>query len=495
MMRLNRKMKSLVFFGALLMLGPSASAQNETDVARFISTDFGGTARFNGMGGAMGALGGDASTLMYNPAGMGVYRSSEFSISPTFVPMSSSTSFYGSDTRQGDFNVNLNNFGYIRATELKDKGQWKMVQFGLSYIPLKNLNTNHTIQGRHRDGSLSQEIASDAMGLDPNNFESNDPFFIFPAYQTYLIDPDTSTTAFDYISAIPVGTLIEQKTVLNRRGRIGETVFAASCNYNDKLYLGAALGYNKVVYDEFMDYQELVVDTGVTDLKGFTMVQDVEVRGSGIDLKVGAIYKVTDMLRLGASYTSPTWNYMTTSWNTSITTGFNDGSSYTQSAAAIGANDYYMTAPSRLMGSIALVLGKHALLDIDYEFVDYSGAKLRSFEPNPIDFSAANSEIQNSLVSVGNIRTGLEIRHQGWSLRGGYAVYPDPYRPESKTNDASKNIISAGLGFKKEQVSIDMAIKNTSYGSDYFAYASDGMQAAQVDERQTAIIMTFGLRF
>ena len=489
------KFKTLLLVGSVILLCLSAKAQNETDVARFISTDFGGTARFNAMGGAMGALGGDASAIVFNPAAMGLYRSSEFSFSPTFVPMSSTSVFYGQETSQNDFNFNVNNVAYIRAFEMENKGKWRFLQFGLSYVPLKNLNADQVIQGAHSDGSLSQEIAADAFGMDPDNFEANDPFYIFPAYQTYLIDPDTLSSALDYVSAIPVGTRIDQKSVLNRRGRIGETVFAGSANYDDRLYLGFAFGFNKVVYDEFVDYQEVVLDTGVTDLTGFTMVQDVEMRGSGIDLKMGAIYKLTDNVRIGASYTSPTWNFMNTSWNTSITTTFNDGERYTQAAAAIGSNDYYMTAPSRLLGSVGFVLGKRALIDIDYEYVDYAGAKLRSYNPTPIDFSNANSALQSNMVSVGNIRTGLELRHEAWSLRGGYAFYPDPYKSGAISNSADKTIISGGIGYRRNNTTIDMAIKSTRTGSDYFAYAPDRLEVAQIDEGQTAIIISVGLRF
>ena len=42
------------------------------DAANIINKDLSGTARFVGMGGAMGALGGDISTIGTNPAGIGL---------------------------------------------------------------------------------------------------------------------------------------------------------------------------------------------------------------------------------------------------------------------------------------------------------------------------------------------------------------------------------------------------------------------------------------
>ena len=127
----------------MLLLCLIGDAQNETDVTRFITTDFGGTARFNAMGGAMGALGGDPSTLFSNPAGMGVYRSGEFSISPTFVPMRSDALMYGRLSNQNEFNFNLNNLAYINVYPFENKGRWKMGQLGFSYAQIKNLNGDY----------------------------------------------------------------------------------------------------------------------------------------------------------------------------------------------------------------------------------------------------------------------------------------------------------------------------------------------------------------
>ena len=60
-----------------LLLRYGVFAQSAIDAYRFSQPDLRGTARFMGMGGAFGALGGDLSTLSQNPAGIGVYRSNE----------------------------------------------------------------------------------------------------------------------------------------------------------------------------------------------------------------------------------------------------------------------------------------------------------------------------------------------------------------------------------------------------------------------------------
>ena len=57
-------------------------AQGELDAYRYSQTELNGTARYLGMGGAFGALGGDISSMSSNPAGLGIYRSSEIVTTP-----------------------------------------------------------------------------------------------------------------------------------------------------------------------------------------------------------------------------------------------------------------------------------------------------------------------------------------------------------------------------------------------------------------------------
>ena len=68
-------MKKIIFIAASLIITMIATAQNQTFYDGLIASnsELNGTARFVAVGGAMGALGGDASTVSYNPAGIGVY--------------------------------------------------------------------------------------------------------------------------------------------------------------------------------------------------------------------------------------------------------------------------------------------------------------------------------------------------------------------------------------------------------------------------------------
>ena len=70
--------RSIIYVVGALFLSMCAQVSAQTtiyDANRWMGRDLNGTARFVGMGGALGALGGDISTIGTNPAGIGIYRS------------------------------------------------------------------------------------------------------------------------------------------------------------------------------------------------------------------------------------------------------------------------------------------------------------------------------------------------------------------------------------------------------------------------------------
>ena len=68
--------------GLVFFVGIVLKAQNAEDALRYSSTFLTGTARYTGLGGAYGAVGADFTSLSSNPAGIGLYKKSDFSITP-----------------------------------------------------------------------------------------------------------------------------------------------------------------------------------------------------------------------------------------------------------------------------------------------------------------------------------------------------------------------------------------------------------------------------
>ena len=140
--------KQISYFTAifLLILSINAFSQNEVDALRYSQNFNGGTARYVGMGGALGAVGGDLSTTYNNPAGLGVYRSSQFTFTPNLVFNSTSSAYI--DRTSNDFrtNFNVNNIGFVSSMVKKDNNSGLVaVNWGFSYNRTNNYHFNEDI--------------------------------------------------------------------------------------------------------------------------------------------------------------------------------------------------------------------------------------------------------------------------------------------------------------------------------------------------------------
>ena len=125
-----------------MFLSALSFAQNEIDALRYSQLTHSGTARFTAMSGAFGALGGDFSVLSTNPAGIGIYRKSEFTFTPSFFSQKTTSNFKGNMLDDYKYNVNFSNAGIVLAHyESETKNAWKGIMFGFGYNRLNNFNS------------------------------------------------------------------------------------------------------------------------------------------------------------------------------------------------------------------------------------------------------------------------------------------------------------------------------------------------------------------
>ena len=144
-------MKKLIFaFGIGCIWNISVSAQNDIDAMRYSQITFGGTARFASMAGSMGALGGDISTLSFNPAGIAIYRKGELSITPSVFSQSTSSTFNGTNASDRKLNFNFGNIGLVTTINLTGKNNttgWESINFGFGYNRKNNFHNRISIKG------------------------------------------------------------------------------------------------------------------------------------------------------------------------------------------------------------------------------------------------------------------------------------------------------------------------------------------------------------
>ncbi|MEM7162264.1 MAG: outer membrane protein transport protein [Bacteroidota bacterium] len=470
------------------------TAQNEVDALRYSFTDFNGSARYTGMAGSMGALGGDLSAIYGNPASIAVYRSSEFSLSPGISINNSEAVHYGTTMSDSKLNFNLGNLGFALAFPGREGSKIKYSHFGVNYNRIQEFQNNYSIQGTNSASSLSDVFANQANGLDFNNFQNELPFTSFLAWETFLINPTGATN--EYVSEFPGGEL-EQIKYIETKGRVSQTDLAFGLNYDDRLHAGASIGLTGIQYTEESTYRELIREDYANDqLEDWTYLEELETSGTGINFNIGLIYKITDAIRLGGAWHSPTYFYeLEDIWRSSLSTNFQGGESYSQNSPD-GFNIYNLRTPSRYQASIAYVLGKKGLINIDYESVNYAGSKLNPSQNSPADFTFANEEISKQYQQANNIRIGGEYRFLPLSVRAGFAYYENPFQENIATQSPERLIIAAGLRFKLSAWSyFDFALKHTRFENDLYLYDPALVQATSLRHENNTFRFTYGTRF
>ena len=114
-------MKKLIFGAFAFALGISSSVAQLSlnghfygeDALKFYSFGNYGSARSQGMGGAFTALGGDLSSSYINPAGLGFYNKSEFTISPIFTTTNTTSNYIDNPTKLSASNMNIGQIGVV----------------------------------------------------------------------------------------------------------------------------------------------------------------------------------------------------------------------------------------------------------------------------------------------------------------------------------------------------------------------------------------------
>ena len=490
--------KIYISFLACLLLSNFSFSQNETDALRYSWIGTGGTARYQSLGGAMGALGGDPSCMAMNPAGLARFTKSDFTISFAQSTISTSTQYNGTTTNNGKGNFTINNIALVGATKNNEDSEWKSVQFGIGFQKLFNFNNSISISG-YSPNSLLDQFAGDAHGVDPTALGDVLPYTSMLAYQTYLIDPDLTSTDDSYTTQTFNDTVFQSRYI-NKKGGLSEMNISISGNYLDKVYLGMSIGFPFIRYTETYTHHEEVTDTTLF-LQNFDYTQDLYTRGNGINLKLGAIYTPTEWLRLGLALQTASSIGLTDEWSNSMQSQFDSNIAF-DTTSPNGLFNYRLRTPGRITASAAFIISKWGLVSVDYEYVNYGKAK---FKPDNFNggggysFASENLVIKSIYNTASNLRAGLEGRYNWVSLRGGISIYANPFKDEDGINattvDATRITYSGGLGFRMKGFYADLGYSITQWNEAYFMFDPLLVNTANIETNFKQFVVTAGFRF
>lgn len=455
--------------------------QNETDAVRYSQMFYSGTSRFSSMAGAFGALGGDFSSISINPAGLGVYRTSEFTFTPTLGYNKAKSDFNGSGFEDFEYEFGLGNIGLVGTFKTGNQSGWISTSLAFGYNRTNSFDNNLSMVRENANSSFLDDFVTDANnGLTDNNL----------AIETGAIYQPT-TGSNDYVNDFNGTYGQSQRRTITTSGHMGEYVLGLASNFDNKIFFGGSLGIQTLRYEEDMIHTENNIPNNIPEITNFEYITHLESSGTGLNFKLGTIIKPVDFLRIGGSVHTPTfWNIeenYSARMNTSLI-------SYGMVSEKFDIeSDYEITTPFRAIGSLAFVFDKFALLSFDYEFIDYTTMRLRQ-SGDGYDFATENERIQQEFQSTANIKVGGELRLGNISLRGGYGIYGSPYNDQSVNSDATNTYYSGGIGVNQNDFFFDIAYSYLTNSKDYILYQSP-LTTSNIDYQNSRLMATLGFRF
>ncbi|WP_324673437.1 hypothetical protein [Hymenobacter sp. GOD-10R] len=475
-------MKNKQYWLGLALMGwaSHAFAQTEDDALRYSRLQFGGTARTQAIGGSSVAVGADLGSLITNPAGLGLYQKSEISFSPGYSITSSSSTGTGSTTDASRNNLHVASFG-VAFTNRKpdnDDSNWRSGTFAVGINRVNNFNTTFRYAGSIEDQrSIFQRFREQRVDStqiyredDNQSYETLDGL----AYGALLTNIDPKTGRAYTPTLLQRAGAINQSEIVTTKGAQTQYDFGYGANYRDKLYLGIGLGIVSTRYEETRNYQES--DNDVSNYFGsLALVDQYKTRGTGFNLRIGAIYRVADMVRIGASVQTPTFMRLTDDYGTTLTSNFSPaaplGGGQTTTGSTVSTEPssytYQLTTPFRASGGVAVTIGKYGFLSGDVEYLNYNQARFNADDNDVTSTSATytydaeNDAIKSLYHSTVNVRVGGEARLDIFRVRLGYARYGDPY--QSSDFDRTQNYITGGVGLRQNNFFLDLTgVYNTN---------------------------------
>ncbi|MGB0981822.1 MAG: OmpP1/FadL family transporter [Winogradskyella sp.] len=506
-------MKKLLMLSIGLISTSYILAQDVTDALRYSMDEIQGTARFRGMSGAFGALGGDMSSVNINPAGSAIFNNSHASVSLGVFNTTNDVSYFGNTNASSNTNVDINQLGAAFVFKnVKADSKWKKFALSVAYDNAAGFSDNWRASGVNPNTSIANYFLNYANGqrLDEISAFSGETFSeayadigafygygnqqAFLGYEGFIIDPVTDTDEnTNYVSNIN-GSNFNQDYTYNTTGYNGKLAFNFATSYNDKLYLGINLNSHFINYEQTTLFRESNsnISSSVTNVN---FQNDLLTTASGFSFQIGGIAKLTEAFRIGLSYNSATWYRISEETSQYLaTTRIENGSSVNQVINPDVINiydEYKLQTPSKLTASLAYVFGKKGLISFDYAVKDYSKTK---FKPSSdVIFSGLNTTISNTLNAAAVYRLGGEYRYKQLSFRGGYRFEESPYKDTSFYGDLTG--YSLGLGYSFGDFNLDLAFSQSKRDINHQLYTVGLTDTALIQSKFTDVILsaTFNL--
>lgn len=467
----------------LLILTNSLFAQNEIDALRYSTTYHGGSARVMSMGGAFSALGSDISSGSINPAGIGLYRSSDVQYSVGIDYTKTKSNYLNEMSTDYKYGFKTQSFGLVfsmpNAANYESGSGQVSTTFGVSYNRINSFNQNVFATGRHDSRSYLTHLT------DYYNQNSNywDMF-----WETGILFEDTVTGFVTNDFARDSAYQIKQYFEHRQKGNINDFNFTIGFNQSNKFYYGFSLGVLSLDHTEDIGITENDDKNLTQFLKGFYYNNYFSRSGLGLNFKAGMLYQVTPTVKLSLAAHTPTIISIDEDWDEKLKARYDNPANDTITARYYETT-FSVVTPARIIAGASMVLANRVLVGVDYETAAYQTMRLDSDRYSFID---ENRSISDNYTWRHAVRLGAELRVYQFFVRGGGFYYSSPMK--STGSNMSTLGFAGGLGFRSGNFYADFAYNNSSMPYKYYIDGTDDMRI-DVDKTSNNFYLTFGLRF
>lgn len=468
-------MKRYILSAAILLAATASYAQQQLNTAenivRYTTDNLTGTARFRGLSGAMGAVGGDLSAMTINPAGAAIFNYNSGTVTASSYNISNNSSYFGTNQRKNDNSFDLNQLGAVFVfNNNNEQATINKFTLGFNYentnsfhnaVYTRGNNTNNSIDqyflryanGIGNEGAISLNTLNNAYFEDLNYIDQQ----AYLGYNAYVFNPNPNNNGAAYISNVPQTGNYYQENYTTSSGYNGKIAFNFAAQLKQKLYLGINLNAHFTDYIENSMFYEAPNNPSATGMQSVQFNNQRYTYGGGFSFNLGAIYKFTESLRAGVAYESPTWMSLRNEVSQKIGSycpeceaNSNADTFIFDPGIAFVYDRYTIKNPSKWTASAAYIFGKSGLLSVDYTIKDYSNTEYKSN-----GYGAVNDELSSTLGVASSIRVGAEYRIKQLSLRGGYRYEESPYKTSRTIGDL--NGATGGVGYSFGASRLDLA--------------------------------------
>lgn len=498
----------------------SAEAQIPEDAIRYSWLPINGTARINSIGGAMGSLGGDITAAYVNPAGIAFYNTREVMFGLNIVNQKMNARYRDSQTISKNTPVLLSPVGVVIGLGSKaDPKNLTTIAFALNQTA--SFNKSYRFHGLNNYSSFSETFAEEFAGSGYTIDEvlqtnSPMPYTSAPALYTYLIDTVQQSDGSYMVRAAPENLLdqghaLHQSFAYESTGGIYELAASIATNKDDKWYFGGTIGIPIVSFKSTTTVTEKDTSDAANGFTSFTYKDRFKTQGAGVNLKLGAIYRPQDYIRLGLTLHTPTFYFMTDERTIDLSTDL-DGSTYSVSSKTFtlgkpGEASYTQISPWKAILSGSYVFREiqdtrkqKGFISADIEYIHHRGTTFKSSnEEITADekayYKALTRVVKDLYKGAFNFRVGGEVKFNIIMFRAGFAYYGNPYKEAPKK--AHQMTLSGGLGYRNHGVFVDLGYVHHTVKDHQFPYRLSDRSNTYSDLKNTRgqIVATVGFKF